>query len=163
MKKLFIILSAVVLGFVLLLTSIFFGFLYSQQELVIASLPDYESKEFYTNDGFQDYTDYAKYIYDNITIQDLESSEYFTITTADDVENIILFIEDFEGWVEVCGGELKENYDFNKTIITDGDFFYIDTKEGESIGQGTYGKFDNYSVYYFDVDAQILYYFHNNI
>ena len=163
MKKLFIILSAVVLGFVLLLTSIFFGFLYSQQELVIASLPDYESKELYTNDGFQDYTDYAKYTYDNISIQDLESSEYFTITTADDVENIILFIEDFEGWVEACGGELKENYDFDKTIITDGDFFYIDTKEGESIGQGTYGKFDNYSVYYFDVDAQILYYFHNNI
>ena len=74
-----------------------------------------------------------------------------------------MFIEDFEGWVEACGGELKENYDFDKTIITDGDFFYIDTKEGESIGQGTYGKFDNYSVYYFDVDAQILYYFHNNI
>lgn len=163
MKKFFIILSAVVLGFVLLLTSIFFGFLYSHQKPVIASLPDYESKEFYTNHGFQDYTDYVKYIYDNITIQDLESSEYLTIITADDVENIILFIEDFEGWVEACGGELKEKYDFDKTIITDGDFFYIDTKKGEPIGQGTYGKFDNYSVYYFDVDAQILYYFHNNI
>ena len=163
MKKLFIILSAVVLGFVLLLTSIFFGFLYFQQESVIASLPDYESKEFYTNDGFQDYTDYAKYIYDNITIQDLESSEYFTITTADDVENIILFIEDFEGWVEACGGELKENYDFDKSIVSEGDFFYIETKEGEPIGQRTYRKFENYDVYYFDVDAQILYYFHNNI
>ena len=163
MKKLFIILSAVVLGFVLLLTSIFFGFLYSQQELVIASLPDYESKEFYTIEGFQDYTDYAKYIYDNITIQDLESSEYFTITTADDVENIILFIEDFEGWVEACGGELKENYDFDKSIVSEGDFFYIETKEGEPIGQRTYRKFENYDVYYFDVDAQILYYFHNNI
>ena len=163
MKKLFIILSAVVLGFVLLLTSIFFGFLYSQQESVIASLPDYESKEFYTIDGFQDYTDYAKYIYDNITIQDLKSSEYFTITTSDDVEEILLHIDDFEGWVEACGGELKENYDFDKSIVSEGDFFYIETKEGELIGQRTYRKFENYDVYYFDVDAQILYYFHNNI
>ncbi len=163
MKKVCFILIAVVLGIGLLLSMMFFGFLYSHQNSVISSLPDYESNEFYTNGAFQDYTDYAKYIYDNIIIQDLESSEYLTIITADDVENIILFIEDFEGWVEACGGELKENYDFDKTIITDGDFFYIDTKEGESIGQGTYGKFDNYSVYYFDVDAQILYYFHNNI
>lgn len=164
MKKLFIILSAVVLGFVLLLTSIFFGFLYFQQESVIASLPDYESKEFYTNeDAFQDYTDYAKYIYDNITIQDLEYSGYFTITTADNVNEILLLINDFEGWAEACGGELKENYDFDKSIVSEGDFFYIKTKEGEPIGQRTYRKFENYDVYYFDVDAQILYYFHNNI
>lgn len=163
MKKLFIILSAVVLGFVLLLTSIFFGFLYFQQESVIASLPDYESKEFYTIDGFQDYTDYAKYTYDNISIHDLESSEYFSIVTSDDVEEILLYIDDFEGWVEACGGELKENYDFDKYIVSEGDFFYIETKEGEPIGQRTYRKFENYDVYYFDVDAQILYYFHNNI
>ena len=164
MKKLFIILSAVVLGFVLLLTLIFFGFLYFQQESVIASLPDYESKEFYTNeDAFQDYTDYAKYIYDNISIHDLESSEYFSIVTSDDVEEILLYIDDFEGWVEACGGELKENYDFDKSIVSEGDFFYIETKEGEPIGQRTYRKFENYDVYYFDVDAQILYYFHNNI
>ena len=163
MKKICIILLAVVLGIGLLLSMMFFGFLYSHQNSVISSLPDYESNEFYTNGGFQDYTDYAKYIYDNITIQDLKSSEYFTITTVDDVEEILLHIDDFEGWVEACGGELKNNYDFDKTIVTEGDFFYIETKDGDPIGQGTYGKFDNYSVYYFDVDAQILYYFHNNI
>lgn len=129
----------------------------------LLSLPDYIAEEFYTSGGFQDYTDYAKYTYDNITIQDLESSEYFTLTTANDVEEILLHIDDFEGWVEACGGELKENYDFDKSIVSEGDFFCIETKAGESIGQGTYGKFDNYDVYYFDVDAQILYYFHNNI
>lgn len=163
MKKICIILLAVVLGIGLFVSFIFFGFLYSHQKSVISSLPDYESKEFYTDHGFQDYTDYAKYIYDNISIQDLESSEYFKIITADDVEEIRLHIDDFEEWVEVCGGELKENYDFDKTVVTEGDFFYIETKDGEPVGQGTYGKFDNYSVYYFDVDTQILYYFHNNI
>ncbi len=163
MKKFCLILLAIVLGIGLLVSMIFFGFLYSHQKSVIVSLPDYESEEFYTNDGFQDYTDYAKYTYDNITIQDLESSEYFTLITADDVEEILLYIDDFEGWVETCGGELKENYDFEKSIVSEGDFFYIETKEGEPIGQRTYRKFENYDVYYFDVDAQILYYFHNNI
>ncbi len=163
MKKFCLILSAIILGICLLVSMIFWGFLYSHQNSVIASLPDYESKEFYTIDGFQDYTDYAKYFYDNITIQDLKSSEYFTMTTANDVEEILLHIDDFEGWVEACGGELEENYDFDKTIVTEGVFFYIESKDGEPIGQGTYGKFDNYSVYYFDVDTQILYFFHNNI
>ena len=163
MKKVCFILIAVVLGIGLLLSMIFFGFLYSHQKSVIASLPDYESKELYTNDGFQDYTDYAKYTYDNISIQDLESSEYFTITTADDVEEILLYIDDFEGWVEACGGELQENYDFDKSIVSEGDYFCIETKEGEPIGQRTYRKFENYDVYYFDFDTQILYYFHNNI
>ena len=163
MKKICLILLEIILGICLLVSMMFFGFLYSHQKSVISSLPDYESKLFYTIDGFQDYTDYAKYIYDNITIQDLKSSEYFTMTTANDVEEILLHIDDFEGWVEACGGELKENYDFDKSIVSEGDFFYIETKEGESIGQRTYRKFENYDVYYFDVDAQILYYFHNNI
>ena len=163
MKKFFFILSAVILGVGLLLTSIFFGFLYSHKDLIITTLPDYNNKEFYTSGGFQDFTDYAKYFYDNITAKDLESSEYFTMTTADDVEEILLHIDDFEGWVDVCGGELKENYDFDKSVINDGDFFYVKTKYEEPIGQSTYGKFDNYSVYYFDFETQILYYFHNNI
>lgn len=164
MKKFWLVSLSIILLVVLFPTILLlslWGYTYQKSPLV--SLPDYESKEFYTSGGFQDFTDYAKYNYDNITLQDLESSKYFTITTADDVEEILVYIDDFEGWVEVCGGELKENYDFDKTNVTERDFFYIETKDGQPIGQGTYGKFDNYSVYYFNVDAQILYYFHNNI
>lgn len=130
---------------------------------VIESLPEYKSKMFYTYGEFQDYTDYAEYIYDSITARDFETSEYFNATTAEDVEEILLHIENFEGWVEKADGELKENYDFDKTIVSEGDFFYIETKAGKPIGQGTYGKFDSYTVYYFDIDTQILYYFHSNI
>ena len=163
MKKFCLILSAIILGICLLVSMMFFGFLYSHQKSVISSLPDYESREFYTSGGFQDYTDYAKYFYDSITAQDLESSEHFTVTTDEDVEEILLHIDDFERAVAVTAEELRENYDFDKSIVSEGDFFYIETKEGEPIGQGTYDKFDNYSVYYFDIDAQILYYFHHNI
>lgn len=163
MKKFCLILLAIILGICLLVSMMFFGFLYSHQKSVISSLPDYESREFYTSGGFQDYTDYAKYFYDSITAQDLESSEHFTVTTDEDVEEILLHIDDFERAVAVTAEELRENYDFDKSIVSEGDFFYIETKEGEPIGQGTYDKFDNYSVYYFDIDAQILYYFHHNI
>ena len=135
----------------------------SYQDPVLAALPDYKTKVFYTSGGFQDFTDYAKYTYESVTAQDLKESKFFTETTADDVGEILLHIDNFEDWVETIGEELKDNYDFDKNIVSEGDFFYIETKDGEPIGQGTYGKFDNYSVYYFDIDTQTLYYFHNNI
>ena len=57
---------------------------------------------------------------------------------------------------------LKE-YDFDVTKITEGDFFRIKTKEGESIGDSKYQKFDNYTLYFFDTETLTLYYIHNNI
>ena len=149
----------IVLTFVLVLG--LFGCSYTDP--VIDSLPDYESKVFYTSGGFQDFTDYAKYTYESITAQDFDDSKYFNETTAEDVEEILLHIENFEDWVEEVDGEVKENYDFDKTTVSEGNYFYIKTKYREPIGKGTYDKFDNYTVYYFDIDAQTLYYFHNNI
>ena len=136
---------------------------YTYRDAVIASLPKYTSEVFYTSGGFQDYTDYAKYTYDSIPIENFETSEYFSAVTEKDVEEILLYLENFESWVETVGGELKDNYDFDKTVVRVGDFFYIETKYGQPIGDGTYDKFDNYDIYYFDIDAQILYYLHNNI
>lgn len=130
---------------------------------VLRTLPNYTSESFFTSGGFQDFTDYAKYTYEDISVQTLDSSKYFTAANADDVEEILLHIENFEKWVEAVGGEVRENYDFDKTIVSQGDYFYIKTKAGEPIGGGTYKKFDCYTLYYFDVDTQILYYFHHNI
>lgn len=132
-------------------------------DLVIGSLPAYNSKSFYTSGGFQDYTDYAKYTYEIIDTQDFESSKYFSEATDADVDEILLYIDDFEDWVDAVDGELKENYDFDKSVVSAGDFFYIKTKAGEPIGQGTYDKYDNYTLYYFDRGGSVLYYFHNNI
>ncbi len=39
----------------------------------------------------------------------------------------------------------------------------IETKEGKPIGDSFYGKYDNYSVYFFDTDSCVLYYLHSNI
>lgn len=127
---------------------------------VIASLPGYESKVFYTSGGFQDFTDYAKYTFDSIEVQDLESSAYFYTLTADDVKETLLYIENFEKWVKACGDELEQNYDFDKSIISEGDFVHIRNKNKND---ETSRKFDNYDVYFFDIQGQILYHFHNNI
>lgn len=154
MKKIVLALLIFVLIFVL------FGCFYTDP--VIASLPDYKSECFYTSGGFQDYTDYAKYTYDSITTQVLDASKYFDVTTAEDANEILLYIQNFERWVETIGGELKENYDFDKTMISEGNYFYIETKAGDP-DQETYDMFVNYTVYYFDLDTQTLYYFHNNI
>lgn len=133
------------------------------EDPVIKSLPEYKSKDSYLSEGFQDYTDYAKYTFDNIETDDLNESGYFKEATEADVSEILAYIKNFEGWVDLEDGEVEENYDFDKTIVTVGDYFYIDTKYGQPIGTTTYGKFDDYNVYFFDTDSQILYYFHNNI
>ena len=124
---------------------------------VVDSLPKYDSKVYYTSGGFQDFTDYAKFSYSSVNIQELEKSEYFVPVTEADVAEILQYLENFENWVTIIGEEL-ENYDFEKTIISDEDYFYIDTKYTDEEH-----KFWNYTIYYFDVDAQILYYFHNNL
>lgn len=142
----------------------------SYSDPVIESLPTYKSKSFYTSGGFQDSTDYAKYTYEPIRMEELKFSDYFRQVTADDVKEILLYLDNFEDWVETIGGELKGNYDFDKSFVSEDDFFYIKTKAGEPVAQAAYRKFDHYTVYYFDytvyyfdVDASILYYFHNNI
>ena len=126
---------------------------------VIDSLPEYQSEVFYTSGGFQDFTDYAKYTYEFVPTEYLAFSDYFCKVNADDVDEILLHIQNFEEWVKVIGGSLQQNYDFDQATVSAGDYFYVRTKAGKPIGDGIY----DYTVYYFDVDAQTLYYFHNNI
>ena len=129
---------------------------------VIGSLPEYQSEAFYTSGGFQDTTDYAKYTYEPMPMEYLEFSDYYRKVDAQNAEEILLHIQNFEEWVKVIGGELQEGYDFDCSIISTDDYFYLDTKAGEPIGSGTYDQFDHYKLYYFEVDTLTLYYFHNN-
>lgn len=125
---------------------------------VLARLPACKSEAFYTSGGFQDYTDYAKYTYESVDAQSLLRTGYFAEVTAEDVNEIQSYLEDFEEWVATCGGELSENYDFDMTTVSAGNYFYIEAEDSDPDR-----KFYDYTIYYFDIDAQILYYFHNNI
>lgn len=52
-----------------------------------------------------------------------------------------------------------DKYDFDKSMINEGNYIRIKTKEEEKIGDSKYG---NYLVYYFDIEILSLYYIHNN-
>lgn len=144
---------------------IFFFFLFTltacdTTSRVINSLPDYESRElFYEKDSFRNYTDYAKYTYKSVSEKDLLKTDYFRKITTDDTERILAHIEDFETWIP---DEWAENYDFDKSVVSTDDFFYLYTKAGQRFNQySNYDEFDVYKLYYFDMDKQILYYFSN--
>ena len=136
-----------------------------QDNAVILSLPQYQSKELYTEGVWQDFTDFGVYTFSPFDEAKLEENLYFEKVT--DVESILSYIDNFEDWVAQCqdGAELAENYHFDKTWIDETDYIFIDTEEGKQIGNcdRTYGKFDNYDIYFFDTDAWTLYYFHSNI
>ena len=136
-----------------------------EDDFVICSLPEYIQKELYTEGAWQDFTDYGIYTFSAFDEAKLEENLYFEKVT--DVESILSYIDNFEDWVAQCqdGAELAENYHFDKTWIDETDYIFIDTEEGKQIGNcdRTYGKFDNYDIYFFDTDAWTLYYFHSNI
>ncbi|MBE6748144.1 MAG: hypothetical protein E7557_02830 [Ruminococcaceae bacterium] len=113
---------------------------------------------YYTNDGFQDYTDYAIYTFNSPNI---ENNQNFKMLGEQQGE-LEEYLDNFENWVKISSeeSEIYKNYDFDKTIIDENDYIYIsDKSEKESM----YSKFDSYNVYIFDSQTKTLYYFHNNI
>ena len=148
--------------FCLVITLVIFVFVTtgcSQSKMV--GIPDgyIDKEEYYDKDGFQDYTDYAKYMYDSKDVI-INNKEYKKIE-QDDIQNIIGYFEDFSGWMKAA--DRLSEFDLDINNINEGDYVKIKTKEGQKIANGKYEKYDNYSVYFFDIEALTLYYIHNNI
>ena len=146
--------------FLLVLLLSFCGCTYTNP--IVDSLPAFKSQETYSRGGFQDITEYTKYTYKSLTEQDFFQSKLSEVTTPDNATEIRSYLENFEQCVEVAGDELRNNYDLKPADVTEGDFFYIKTKEGQPIGERTYEKFENYTVYFFDMDTQVLHYLHHD-
>lgn len=133
------------------------------EDEVLRSLGKYKDSVFYSEGEFQDYTDYAKYYYTSVNV---EENSYFAKIKKSDVAEINEHLDDFEGWIEtykrdtpLC--ELVVNYDFNRKMIDTEDYFYIES-EKYLWGDG-YTSFDKYDIYFWDSQTSVLYYFHNNI
>ncbi|MBQ4568712.1 MAG: hypothetical protein IJA62_01425 [Ruminococcus sp.] len=132
------------------------------EDEVVVSLGEYTHKEFYTSGGFQDYTDYAKYHYDDV---DLKDNPYLKQVNDENISEFIDFLENFESWVYIHAesepeGELAVSYDFNTDIISEDDYVYMDNRYD---GDDELFEFSNYNLYFFDSQSKILYFFHNNI
>lgn len=130
----------------------------SRQDQVLATLGKYDSKEFWTHGAFQDYTDYAKYQFSSVSF---EGNPYFSVVSESDLPIIRAFLDNFEKWVASiketdAADELAISYDFDRSLMDAGDFFYLYEDED-------YPKFGCYDLYFFDSQTQVLYYFHSNI
>lgn len=127
----------------------------------IADIPGgyIDKEEYYDKDEFQDYTDYAKYMYDSKDA--ITSNKEYKKIEQDDIQNIVGYFENFSGWMKNADKSIQ--FDFDIGVINKGDYVKIKTKEGQKIGNSKYEKYDNYSVYFFDIETLTLYYIHSNI
>ncbi len=123
---------------------------------VIESLPQYEKEEIFSTNSVRDFMNYAKYTY-RVSESDIAQNEFLCPVTEEDIPTIMEYVEDFERWVELDGEFPEESYDFDKSLIAVGDYFFISNyyEEPEK-------AFLSYSLYYFDTDSSILYFFLNN-
>lgn len=125
-------------------------------------LPDHKSGELHSCSGGQDSTDYGKYLFSEVTAQQLRFTGYFQIVTEADLDVLRQYVEDFEQWVEICscdncGCDLAECYDFSAELLEAGDYFGLERSEPRGSFLG------DYTIYYFDLDTQTLYYLRSNI
>lgn len=130
---------------------------------VLDSLGEPVESGFWTSGGFQDFTDYAKYQYGNVTSEELERNPYFSPVSEEDFSKLQAVVEDFEEWVERSNKEeLVEHYDFSVEMISVGDYFYPDDHGYYDPEDENYLDFFEYDLYYFAIKTQTLYFFHNN-
>ena len=124
------------------------------------SVGRYETEEFYTCGGFQDYTDYAKYTYSEM---DLDGNRYFSPVTDTAMEQITAYLDNFDDAVHAhdSENEIVVHYDFDRTIIDDKDAYCIVDRADEA--DALYQPLESYDVYIVDAQTNTLYYFHNNI
>lgn len=127
---------------------------------VLEAFPGLGEGQVWTSCGFQDYTDYGKYTYSGITSEMLEDNQYFQPVTQEDIPTLLEILKNYEGWLEWeqnCEDcEVAEHYDFSADKIRAGDYFYLYFKYPD-------WPMSNYDLYYFSVENQTLYFFHNNI
>ena len=116
----------------------------------------------HTNSGFGDYDSYIEYHFNDKTIEKFKNNKWYEQVTDEDVENIKGYFERFER-IKTQGG-YDDVYTFDKdSQINAGDYFRIYTLEGKPIGTRQYSKYENYDVYYVDLETKTVYFIHWNI
>lgn len=159
MKKNILIIIGVIVAIIFLLIGAIYVFINNYEEKGV--IRGYKDKKEYYGEGFQDYVDYCKYLYDNEFDDKFCNNKLYNKVRKEDIDNIKGYFENFEGWMET--EDRLDEYDFKQESISAGDYIYISTKEGEPIGESAYGKYDNYSICFYDIETHILYYIHSNM
>lgn len=117
----------------------------------------HDSEEHWDPHGFQDYTDYCKYYYKDKLDKKFSNSFLYKKVEQEDIENITSYFMNFEKWMEI--EERMDIYDFDTNIISEGDYFRIENERPDD----PQWKFADYTIYLYDIESNVLYYFHSNI
>ena len=131
-----------------------------EEDPILKSLGDYDSSQCY-EEGWRDYTDYHKYYYTNAQIW---KNSYLQQIREEDFEELNNLLDDFDSIIELHRSidptkEIVIHYDFNRALIDQNDYFYTEVKQHSFEGSTIY---DTYTIYFFDSQTNVLYYFHNN-
>lgn len=112
----------------------------------------YEKEEYFQEDGFQDYTDYCKYFYKKLDDDKFINNTKYEMVKEENIKGLKGYFGDTRKWMNRDGR--SNDFDFDDDIISAGDYYYLDLKES---------GYNNYNVYFYDIETHILYYIHSNI
>lgn len=121
-----------------------------------------EKAEHFDPDGFQDFTNYCKYVYP-VGFVPADDPSFHEVTEAE-IPDLQGYFDNFRGWMETA--KRLDEYDFEPDCIGRGDYVRIETREGTPIndtGDFRYRKYDDYSVFFYDTEGHTMYYIHQNI
>ena len=151
--KYFIIIGIVIIAIALIFCLLLFinGNNISYDEKLVYS-NFYDSSE-YVSDRFQDYTIYNKYYYKSVDDFWFINNKLYKKVTEKDLYYLKEYFQDIGKWLKIENKE--EVFDISYSNINEGDYFYIKSKE--------LNNYDNYTIYFYDIDNHILYHIHNNI
>lgn len=117
------------------------------------------SDEFNLNSGgFMDFSIYSKYYYDEKMDYKFIDSGWYHKVAEENIKYLSEYFDDIKKSFEYL--DMDDEYDFDNSIITVGDYFLIKTEEGTKIGDQEYGRFDIYRIYLYDIESHILYKIH---
>lgn len=124
---------------------------------VMKTLPKYSGCEKYSY-GARDFVDYHKYYYvnNNDISESIKSNDNFQKVTNENTDSIKNCIEYFSGSINNSTDDMRNNYDFLENQINVDDYFCFISKDKSN-------PLNNFNLYYFDKETQILYYFHSDV
>ncbi len=132
------------------------GFFYNDN--VHESLGEYTDNEIYMSDDWIDTNYYEKYYYSSSPMSD---NDYFILLTSRYTGVFFEYIDEYEASINFDEpvNELDENYNFDRSIVDSQDYFYI---YDFSMKDDFYSPFQNFFIYFFDTQTNVLYYFEAN-
>ena len=117
---------------------------------------DYEEHQEET--PWMDWTDFCWYQYD--TAEQIHLPEDYQQVKEEDIIFIKGYFDNTRMSLE--GANRLDEYSFDPACINEGDSWRLQTSEGEPRGNGIYGRYDDYNLYYFDKESARLYYLNHN-